>query len=222
LVIHEILIGVMVLGSDRENAFSPADFNQAGILAKQIVFALRKALLYRKVQTLSITDNLTGLYVQRHFQDRFREELHRAERYRHYLSLILIDLDMFKRVNDEYGHPVGDAVLAETAARIREASGPVALVARYGGEEFAVLLPNAAKARALQVANNINSMLKATPIDIGGARLTVTLSAGVSTYPEDALTRETLVTAADTALYDAKHNGRDLVCSFARRLKDNP
>ncbi len=222
LVMHEILIGVMLLGSDRENAFAPADFNQASVLAKQIVFALRKALLYRKVQTLSITDNLTGLYVQRHFQDRFREELHRAERYKQFLSLVLLDLDNFKRVNDEHGHPTGDAVLAEAAARIREASGATALVARYGGEEFAVLLPHAAKARGLQVAQNINALLKATPIDLGGARLTITVSAGVSTYPEDALTRETLITSADSALYEAKHNGRDLVCSFARRVKENP
>jgi len=221
LVMHEILIGLMVVTSSRENAFTSTEFNQAAVLGKQIVFALRKALLYRKVQTLSITDNLTGLFVHRHFQDRLREELHRAERYRHFLSLILIDLDHFKKVNDNHGHPTGDAVLSELAARLRRAVPATALVARYGGEEFAVILPNAAKARALQVANAVHDVVKATPMLVAGVPLHITLSAGVSTYPEDALTQETLITTADTALYQAKRSGRDLVIGFTRQLSQD-
>jgi len=220
LVVHEILVGVMILATERLDGFSASDFNQACVLGKQVVFALRKALLYRKVQILSITDNLTGLYVHRYFQERFQEELDRAERYRHGLALILLDLDNFKCVNDEYGHPTGDAVLAEAAARIREAAGSAALVARYGGEEFAVILPGMNWTRALEVAREINLALKATPIDIGGARLTVTISGGVSTYPEDALVREALITAADTALYEAKRGGRDQIACYAREIKE--
>ncbi len=220
LVMHEILIGLLVIASGRDNAFTASEFNHATVLGKQIVFALRKAFLYRKVQTLSITDNLTGLYVHRHFQDRLREELHRSERYRHFLSLILVDLDHFKRVNDNYGHPTGDAVLSEVAARLHRGAGPIALVARYGGEEFAILLPNATKAKALQIAAVIHDVVKATPIQFGGTSLTVTLSAGVSTYPEDALTQESLITTADTALYQAKRSGRDMVVGFTRILKE--
>ncbi|NTV53459.1 MAG: sensor domain-containing diguanylate cyclase [Candidatus Firestonebacteria bacterium] len=220
LVMHEILIGLMVITSSRENAFTAAEFNQAAVLGKQVVFALRKALLYRKVQTLSITDNLTGLYVHRHFQDRLREELHRAERYRHFLSLVLIDLDHFKLVNDNHGHPTGDAVLTELAARVQRVVPATALVARYGGEEFAVILPNAAKARALQIAGVIHEVVKATPMLVAGVSLHITLSAGVSTYPEDALTQETLITTADTALYEAKRSGRDLVVGFTRHIKE--
>lgn len=216
LVMHESLVGVMLLASEAENAFSNTDFNQAGVLGKQVVFALRKALLYREVQKLSITDNLTGLYVHIHFQERFRGELGRAERYRHTVGLILMDLDHFKLVNDEHGHPVGDVVLSEAAARIREAAGPTALVARYGGEEFAVLLPGASKQRALEIARAINESLKATPIDVGGARLQVTLSGGVSAYPEDALAREALIEAADQALYEAKRTGRDRIVGFRK------
>lgn len=216
LVIHDMLVGLMVLAAERANAFSAADFNQAGVLGKQIVLALRKALLYREVQTLSITDNLTGLFVHRYFQERFREELSRAQRYRHTLALILLDLDDFKRVNDEHGHPVGDAVLAEAAARLREAAGPAALVARYGGEEFAVLLPGTSKIRALEIADDINQGLKATPIDVGGARLTMTICGGVAVYPEDALAREALIEAADQALYAAKRNGRDQIAAYQR------
>jgi diguanylate cyclase (GGDEF)-like protein len=216
LVMHESLSGVMLLACEDENAFAAADFNQASLLGKQIVFALRKALLYRRVQQLSITDNLTGLFVHRHFQERFQEELGRAERYRHPVGLIMLDLDNFKLVNDEHGHVVGDAVLAEAAARIREAAGATALVARYGGEEFAILLPGASKAKALETAQAVNEGLKATPIDIGGAHLTVTVSGGVTAYPEDAPTRDALISAADLALYAAKHAGRDQIAGYTR------
>ncbi|MCK5219629.1 diguanylate cyclase, partial [bacterium] len=126
LIMHEREIGIMMLASHEVSAFSAADFNQMEILGKQIVFALRKTLLYHKVQTLSITDSLTGLYVHRHFQERLREEIRRAERYNQFLSLIMLDLDHFKRVNDQHGHQVGDAVLSETAARLREQAGSTA------------------------------------------------------------------------------------------------
>jgi diguanylate cyclase (GGDEF)-like protein len=222
LLAQEITAGFMLLASPRPGAFSAPEFNLAEVLGKQIAFALRKALLYRKVQTLSFTDSQTGLYVHRYFQDRLRVEIHRSERYRQSLSLIMLDMDHFKHVNDKYGHQAGDAVLVEAALRIREMSGPTALVARYGGEEFAVLLPNTPKARALQIAKNINAFLKATPIEAEGKRLTVNISAGVSTYPEDALDRESLITTADTALYEAKRNGRDMVLVYTDMLPKTP
>ncbi|MEW6516724.1 MAG: diguanylate cyclase [candidate division FCPU426 bacterium] len=211
LIMHDIVIGLMLLATAQPGSFTPTDFSQAETLGKQIVFALRKSLLYRKVQTLSFTDSQTGLYVHRYFQERLREELHRAERYRQHLSLIMLDLDHFKRVNDQHGHQAGDAVLVEAASRIQEMAGPTALAARYGGEEFAVLLPNTPLARAVVVAQGINSYLKATPIEAGGLKLTLTISAGVSVYPDHALSREVLITTADTALYQAKRDGRDLV-----------
>ena len=221
LIMHEREIGIMMLASYAVSAFSAVDFNQAEILGKQIVFALRKTLLYHKVQTLSITDSQTGLFVHRHFQERLQEEIRRAERYNQFLSLIMLDLDHFKRINDEYGHQVGDAVLSETAARLEEKAGSTALVARYGGEEFAVLLPNTPKAKALQIAKAINSFIKVSFIDVGGVHLNITVSVGVSTYPEDALEQEALITAADQALYEAKRNGRDLVMAFTPSF-DNP
>ncbi len=214
LIMHEREIGIMLLASHAVCAFSAADFNQAEILGKQIVFALRKTLLYHKVQTLSITDSQTGLYVRRHFQERLREEMRRGERYNQFLSLIILDLDHFKRINDQYGHQVGDAVLNETAARLEEKAGSTAIVARYGGEEFAVLLPNTPKAKAFRIAKDINSFIKASFVDVGGVQLNITISVGVSTYPEDALEQEALITAADQALYEAKRNGRDLVMAY--------
>ena len=133
---------------------------------------------------------------------------------------MLIDLDNFKSVNDNHGHPTGDAVLSEVAARLRRAAPATALVARYGGEEFAIILPSAAKARAMQVAGIVHDVVKATPMLVAGVPLHITLSAGVSTYPEDALTQETLITTADTALYQAKRAGRDLVVGFTRLIKE--
>lgn len=214
LIMHDIVIGLMLLATSQPGSFTPTDFTQAETLGKQIVFALRKSLLYRKVQTLSFTDSQTGLYVHRYFHERLREEIHRAERYRQHLSLIMLDLDHFKRVNDQHGHQVGDAVLAEAASRIQEMAGPTSLVARYGGEEFAVLLPNTPLAKAAVIAQSINTYLKATPIDAGELKLTLTISAGVSSYPEHALSREALIGAADMALYQAKNDGRDLVRFF--------
>lgn len=211
LVTQETTAGIMILASVNPGEFSAGDFYQAEVLGKQIVLALRKCLLYHKVEMLSFTDTQTGLYVHRFFQDRLRIEIHRAERYRQFLSLIMLDMDHFKRVNDEHGHQAGDMVLVEAASRIRDMAGPTAMVARYGGEEFAVLLPNTPKARALQIGTAINAAMKAAPVGVEGKRLTVTVSGGISTYPEDALDRESLIATADAALYEAKRNGRDLV-----------
>lgn len=218
LLIHETVIGMMVLASRQRDGFSGTDFSRLEVFAKQIAFSVRKSLLYREVQTLSITDSQTGVYVHRYFQERLREELHRAGRYHQFVSLIMLDLDHFKRVNDTYGHPVGDAVLSETARRIWTAAGPRALVARYGGEEFAILLPNTPKAKAFQIAKAVNLFVKSSAVEVGGERLAVTLSAGVGTYPEDAVEQDALIAAADSALYESKRNGRDLVMLYTENV----
>ena len=110
-------------------------------------------------------------------------------------------------------------MLAEAAARIREAAGTSTFVARYGGEEFALLLPLTGKKQAVAVAKQVLEELSATPIDVGGARLTVRISAGVATYPEDAVSREDLLRNADHALYQAKRGGRDRVEAYSRAGK---
>jgi diguanylate cyclase (GGDEF)-like protein len=174
-----------------------------------------------RLQELALTDELTGLYNHRYFRQRLVQEVHRAERVGSPLSLLFVDLDHFKRVNDTFGHPVGDRVLCHVAGLMRTtvegASVVVRLrksdvVARYGGEEFAVLLPDARSAGAVSVAERLRAVVAESALALDdGTRVPVTMSIGVATIPDDAQGGEDLLRAADLALYRAKHGGRNRV-----------
>jgi two-component system cell cycle response regulator len=172
------------------------------------------ALLTRvnALERLSITDGLTQVHNHRYFQDRLREEFRRAQRYDDPLSLILLDLDHFKRFNDEHGHQVGDVVLRDVAASLQRNVRETDLLARYGGEEFAVLLPRTPLAGALTVAERVwreLGLLHTGP----GRTLRVTASVGVASFPHHAVgNAEQLVRSADESLYQAKHEGRNRIC----------
>lgn len=165
-----------------------------------------------ELRKLSTTDGLTQIHNHRFFQDRLREEFRRAQRYDDALSLILLDLDHFKSVNDRFGHLTGDAVLREVAAALQRSVRETDLVARYGGEEFAVLLPRTHLAGALTVAERIAREVAALPLGEDGS-LRVTASLGLSGFPHrSVLTAEQLVLTADEALYTAKREGRNKIC----------
>jgi diguanylate cyclase (GGDEF)-like protein len=165
-----------------------------------------------ELQRLSSTDGLTGVHNHRHFQERLRDEFRRAQRYDDALSLILLDLDHFKAVNDQYGHAAGDGVLREVAGALQRGVRETDLVARYGGEEFAVLLPRTHLTGALTVAERVRRELRALRLGVEGT-LRVTASLGVSSFPHrTVLTPEQLLLTADEALYRAKHEGRDRIC----------
>ncbi|WP_167509033.1 GGDEF domain-containing response regulator [Corallococcus sicarius] len=165
-----------------------------------------------ELRRLSVTDGLTQVHNHRYFQERLREEFRRSQRYDESLSLILVDLDHFKNINDAHGHGTGDRVLREVAASLQHSVRETDLVARYGGEEFAVLLPCTHLPGALTVAERVRrgvSELLAGP----DANLRVTASLGVSSFPHRAiLSPEQLLLTADEALYRAKHEGRDRIC----------
>ncbi len=163
-------------------------------------------------QRLSTVDGLTQLHNHRFFQDRAREEFRRAQRYDDALSLILLDLDHFKGINDRHGHPVGDAVLRAVAAVLQRSVRETDIVARYGGDEFAVLLPRTHLTGALTVAERVWRELSSLH---PGSDLTlrVTASLGVSGFPHrSVLTAEQLVLTADQALFQAKREGRNKIC----------
>ncbi len=169
----------------------------------------------QELATASVTDEMTGLYNHRHFVQRLEEEIRRSQRYGHTTGLILIDLDHFKRVNDQHGHVVGDQALRHAADRIREQLRRTDLPARYGGEEFAVILPETPLPQAVLLADRLRVALResSVPLD-GGGSVRVTLSAGVAAFPSPGLTGGLdLVRAADACLYRAKGEGRDRVCS---------
>lgn len=159
---------------------------------------------------LSITDELTGLYNRRGWRQRVDSEMARAERYNHEVSLVMVDLDKFKDINDTYGHPTGDEVLIEAANLflqiIRE---QIDVVARWGGDEFVFLLPETNREDAELTAERIRKAIESHPFPVDGIHAGLTASIGVATYPNCAGNFEELKKAADAALYTSKKNGRN-------------
>ncbi len=165
------------------------------------------------LEELSTHDGLTGLSNYRAFHRRLTEEVQRSLRYEHPFSLLILDVDSFKLVNDTYGHLAGDEALRGLAQAIRGEVRPVDEVARYGGEEFAILLPETPAAGAIAMAERLRHVVAAQPIGIGsGRKLNLTVSIGLATYPDDADAEGPLIAAADQALYAAKNGGRNRVC----------
>lgn len=191
----------------------PADFEKFLVLAEQTALELEKARLYEQVTELAIIDGLTDVFVRRHFMERFAEELVRSERMGFPLSLLLLDIDHFKRHNDEMGHLVGDAVLKEVARLLKRSIREIDLVGRYGGEEFAVLLPDTPREGALQVAERIRAAVDTHVFKAYDESVHVTVSIGVAGFPKDAKTGQGLIDEADRALYGAKEKGRNRVCA---------
>jgi diguanylate cyclase (GGDEF)-like protein len=165
----------------------------------------------RTLETLAITDGLTGLYNHRHFQDTLEKEIRRCDRENRLLSLLLIDIDHFKQYNDRFGHTEGDAALRRVAGQIMKTIRSTDLAFRYGGEEMAVLLPSCGKEQATEVAEKIRVAISTHTARIGRFGSKNTVSAGVATFPGDGRVARALVDTADAALYEAKARGRDRV-----------
>ena len=175
----------------------------------------------QELLALSRTDALTGLFNRRYFEERLSEEFMRSRRYRSPLSLVMLDIDHFKRINDSFGHPFGDEVLRAVAQTARATLREVDLLARYGGEEFIALLPEAAPQDALRACERVREAIEKLELSWpgpGGVVQTVKLTAslGVATVPSDDLQgTEALLRAADVSLYSAKGTGRNRVHQHA-------
>jgi len=176
---------------------------------KESETALRDAL--EEVQRLAITDSLTGLHNRRHLLELARHELQRARRYRLPMSVFMLDIDEFKRVNDTYGHAIGDQVLQGVAECCRQGLRGADVVGRYGGDEFAAVLPETGLPAACQVAERIRESIAQRPLDTKAGQVTVTVSLGVAVLDDEHLAPETLFDHADQALYVAKQSGRNRV-----------
>jgi diguanylate cyclase (GGDEF)-like protein len=213
VIYHDRTMGVlMVTSDDPQRLWQDNEVMLLRTVADQVAVAVNHARLFQQMQHQALTDGLTGCFNRRFFEIQLERDLHLATRMRQPVSLILLDIDYFKRVNDTHGHDAGDAALRILAAALREEVRGVDTAARYGGEEFAIILPQAGPEGALVVAERLRSRIERTEVPGVGC---ITASLGVATFPLHASSRELLVTAADRALYQAKHSGRNRVRAAA-------
>ena len=180
--------------------------------AQQAKIVMENSRLFDKVKSLSIRDSLTGLFNHRHTIDQVANEFGRVGRYEGGVSLLMIDIDHFKSVNDELGHPAGDLVLREVARILKDTLRAVDSIGRYGGEEFACILPHTNQEEALQTAERLRTAIADHAFRVGNRECRVTISVGVATYPSARVDSPgALVREADKALYRAKEAGRNRV-----------
>ena len=205
------VIGVLLL-LDRADGeeFDDRDLSTLRTFTSQATVAVDNVLLHEEARRLSVTDGLTGLWNFRYFQLTLAKEIERGSRFDRPLALLMLDLDHFKRVNDQYGHQRGDAVLIELAERLRGLVRDVDTLARYGGEELVVVLPETDEPGAVRAAERICEAVRATTFGLSGELpVPVTVSIGVAVFPGHGVTPSALLRAADDALYAAKREGRD-------------
>ncbi len=215
IIIGEDILGAFILiNKTGDSEFTTDDEDTALMVSFHASAAIEKALLHEKTVELAKTDGLTGLNNHRTFHETLEEEIHRARRFDRNLSLLLIDIDYFKKFNDTYGHQAGDTVLKELAGILCQNLRSIDSAARYGGEEFTIILPETPLEGALNTSKRMSSEVKRHVFDIMGNKTSITVSIGIATFPEDAMDREGLIKAADDALYMCKRKGRNTIFTF--------
>lgn len=210
---NDSLLGVLNLYKKRANAFDLDDIEFYNRIAEQLAYTLNKILLYEHTKELSITDSLTGVFNRRYFTQRYEREVQRAKRYNRSLSVVMLDIDHFKRYNDVNGHLKGDEVLKKVAKVLEKVLRKTDIIARYGGEEFVLLLPEISKMQARKVADKLQKVIQREDFEnaesLPDGQLTISL--GLSIYPEDCNDPQLILKNADEALYKAKAMGRNCV-----------
>jgi len=204
-------IGAMVVEGREPNDISSHEARNVGLLSAVARGPLENVWEIEEVSRRARTDGLTGLANRRHFDEQLQRVVAETDRFGGTCSLILVDLDHFKSINDRRGHEAGDAVLKHVAQVLSDAVRTVDLCARYGGEEIAVLLPQTTERGAAELAERLRSALETRAVMYDGEQIRVTASFGVSTYPAPVPYGDWLVLAADKALYNAKASGRNCV-----------
>ena len=208
LVFEENLLGILWIWGE---GIAKSDLPIMSIFAKQIGISLERARLFQEVQNLAFTDPLTGLHNRRSLFELGRIEFSRAHRMIRPFCCMMIDLDHFKQINDNYGHQVGDQVLQEFATRCKNSVREVDLIGRYGGEELIIIMPETDLRTAQRVAERLRTSIAGTPILGGSVEINTTVSIGIAQKDENTLHLETLIARADQAMYIAKHKGRNQV-----------
>ena len=209
------VIGILILGSKKATAYSPEQTMLLEHLALQIAAPIENSRLFTKAAEVARIDGVTELFNRRHFDERMHEEIDRHSRYGDTLSLLLIDLDNFKKYNDTFGHLAGDRMLVHTASLVKAATRSSDLAFRYGGDEFAVILPNSSTMDAFNVAERMRENFAR---EMSSRQLNLTISIGVASWPGDGTTLDEICNAADMALYYAKRTGQNRTSIASRTL----
>jgi diguanylate cyclase (GGDEF)-like protein len=203
-------LGVLALDSAKADAFRDGDLQSLESVADICATAIQNAHYVERVKQLAYLDGLTGIFNRRFFELRIMEEIERARRYGTGMAVIMADIDQFKRLNDEFGHVLGDEVLRQVSSLFHQQLRKIDVVCRYGGEEFGILLTQTNTRQALKIAEKLRKMVEGWQFP--GVPRTVTISAGAAAFPEQGTNRDDLVRAADAGLYAAKQAGRNKVC----------
>jgi diguanylate cyclase (GGDEF)-like protein len=216
LAVEGEIIGCTSLNSDQPNAFDAQDLQFFSVIGYQMASTLKHFQRFNSVKSMAIYDTLTSLYNRRFFEERLGIETQKSFYGGTPLSLVMVDIDHFKKVNDTFGHLEGDKVLCKIASLLKDSVRKKDTVARYGGEEFVLILPGAGLEESAMIAERIRRLVENTPMQIiGQAQINLTVSLGISNFPiHRPNSKEELVKMADQALYEAKEEGRNRVCIF--------
>lgn len=207
-------LGVLVFAIESATAFPDEDIPTMVSVADICATAIQNAYYFQQAEELAYVDGLTGIGNRRLFERRIREELDRARRYEGSLSIIMVDIDHFKQVNDEFGHLLGDEVLRTVSQMFQHALRKPDVCCRYGGEEFGIILPETSGTKAQRVAEKLRKMV--SDFEFPGIPRSITISAGVADFPRCGASRDEIVRTADDSLYLAKQSGRNRVISPQR------
>ena len=219
LAVHEKALGTLVLGSRRRHAFGDAVRPTLEVLASHVAVSLANARLVKRLEELATTDGLTGLFNKRALIEVGAQKLRSATRFNKPLSLLICDIDHFKKVNDTHGHDVGDVVIAGFGKLLRRTKRDTDAVGRFGGEEFVVVCEETDERGAMLLAERIRTEIAATTFHAESGPLAVTCSIGISTFPGAGREWETLFKATDEALYVSKRSGRNRTTAWSPSMR---